>query len=637
MSRLNYSPSAGNTIVDKLKVYEGGTGETSAAAARTSLDLIANSSLNMPNGVAGLDADSKLLPSQIGDDGPSPISVFGPKTVTLNTSNVYEITNFDIFTDYMLEVIGGGNISRQGNKIVYVPTGAVGAGGFKINGRMCSVTVTIVRPEKPSLMVTDRFGGSARAVLQCSGSLFSMTGAPLVHSQSDWQVATDTAFTNIVTQSMQDRSNLIGWTSGPVDLAVTFYIRVRYYNGTNIPSPWSDTVAFRTKSNYVVSSEEFNPTPGDAVSGNHFGGTVVVSGDGNRVIFGARFQVQSNNGFGTAYVYFRDSNGLWSLEQKLQPTDLANDNFGCSLGIDETGTRAVVGAYEKSGGGAAYVFIRNGSTWTQEAKLLGAGTVNGDNFGAVASMSADGVRVALGARLMGGMGAAFIFVRNGTTWTQEQKLVSADLATGDQFGSAVSIDGTGQRCVVAAYQKNNRAGAIYVFLRGGNGSWVQEAKLLSSVNAAEDQLGWSVLISRQGDRLISGAPGTKTATGAAYVFRRVNNAWGQEAKLEIAGGPTNMNFGAVVSMDYAGDMVVISEEFGSGKDGSTATKPGNAYIYTRLNNLWSLEKKIAAAVDGSNARYGIGNAVAGYGNRVAVGAYAAGSFYPQSGTGYIYS
>lgn len=637
MPRMNYSPSAGSTIVDKLKIYEGGTGDTRTSTIRSNLQLVPNIGVNAANGVAGLDTDGKLLVSVFGDDGASPISLVGPKSVAVSTTSVYQMTNFDLFTEYKLEPIGEGKVSRQGNLISYVAPATPGIAGFKINGRECEVTITLVRPDAPAITPVARFGGTGKVVLQCSGTNFNVSAVGRRHDKSDWQISTDADFSNVVSQSLQDKVNLKSWTSGPVDLSTSYYLRLRYYDNTGVPSEWSSVTMYTTGANYVVSSEEFKAVPADLATGNHFGGAVCLTADGDRAFFTARFQRQANNGFGTVYVYFRNSSGLWNLEQKLAPNDLAEDNFGCTVGVDETGTRAIVGAYEKAGGGAAYIFIRNGTFWSQEAKLLGTGTVNGDNFGAVASISADGLRAVVGARLMGGNGAAFVYTRTGTSWSVEKKLSSSDLAAGDQFGSAMSIDGTGQRVVVAAYQKNNKAGAVYVFLRTAAADWVQEAKLLSSDIAANDQFGWTVFLSKDGDRIIAGSPTKKTSTGAVYIFKRVNNAWGQEVKLEIASSPTGMLFGTYCGMNYSGDLVTISEENGTGIPGSTATQPGNIYIFTRLNNLWRLEKKIGASDGASGDKFGIGNAVSGYGNRVIVGAYPKSGSASQTGAGYIYS
>jgi uncharacterized repeat protein (TIGR01451 family) len=203
-----------------------------------------------------------------------------------------------------------------------------------------------------------------------------------------------------------------------------------------------------------------------------------------------------------------------------------NDRFGRSVAID--GDTVVVGAYNADlgdiiGAGAAYVFTLDGSIWTEQQKLSASDKAGGDYFGR--SVAIDGDTIVAGAYRAdpGGSnaGAAYVFTRTGSTWTEQQKLTASDKAENDYFGRSVAI--SGETVVVGAYNADlgdiTDAGAAYVFTRTGS-TWTEQQTLTASDAAAEDRLGLSVAIS--GDTVVVGAcaadPGGVDRAGAAYVF-----------------------------------------------------------------------------------------------------------------------
>ena len=105
-------------------------------------------------------------------------------------------------------------------------------------------------------------------------------------------------------------------------------------------------------------------------------------------------------------------------------------------------------------------------------------------------------------------GAAYVFARSGTTWSQQAKLTAADAAANDNFGYSVAISGS--TAVVGAPVKNSETGAAYVFVRSGT-AWSQQAELTASDAAANDRFGWSVAIS--GSTVVVGASGKNPTPG----------------------------------------------------------------------------------------------------------------------------
>src|SRR4030095_6677637 len=100
-------------------------------------------------------------------------------------------------------------------------------------------------------------------------------------------------------------------------------------------------------------------------------------------------------------------------------------------------------------------------------------------------------------------------------WSQEQKLVASDGVAGDNFGYAVSL--AGDRVLVGAYGKDTAKGAAYVFVRNGS-AWTEDQKLVPGDGVAGDDFGWTVSVA--GDRALVGAPGDAGFRGAAHVFVR---------------------------------------------------------------------------------------------------------------------
>ena len=121
-------------------------------------------------------------------------------------------------------------------------------------------------------------------------------------------------------------------------------------------------------------------------------------------------------------------------------------------------------------------------------------------------------------------------------WTEMQKLLASDSKAGDWFGRSVSLDG--DTALIGADGDNengNWSGSAYVFTRNGT-TWSQEAKLLSSDGAAFDAFGFSVSLS--GDFALIGAFGDHSAKGSVYVFIRANTTWSQKAKIFDSDGAT---------------------------------------------------------------------------------------------------
>jgi pimeloyl-ACP methyl ester carboxylesterase len=443
---------------------------------------------------------------------------------------------------------------------------------------------------------------------------------------------------------------------------------------------------------------------------DNFGCSVAISGD--TMVVGAYLEDSSTTGVnstpnnseldaGAAYVFVR-SGSSWTQQAYLKASDPSSTSgignyFGYSVAI--SGDTLVVGAYSEDSSatgvngaesnddapnsGAAYVFVRSGTSWTQQAYLKASNADMFDNFGYSVSISGDTLVVgatgekSLATGVNGDQsndapndgtqhGAAYVFVRSGTTWAQQAYLKASNTASGapnphgngggDEFGCSVAI--SGDRLVVGAYgedslavgvngdQSNNNAlesGAAYVFARNGT-SWTQQAYLKAS-NAdvviegwyGGGYFGWSVAIS--GDTVVVGAFGessnavgvngneSNTAapeSGAAYVFVHSGTAWIQEAYLKASNAegqtPEIFNgdfFGQSVAV--SGDTVVVGAYHESsnatGVNGNqsdnSAEAAGAAYVFVRTGIVWTQEAYIKASNTESIAAFGYSVAISG--------------------------
>jgi len=318
----------------------------------------------------------------------------------------------------------------------------------------------------------------------------------------------------------------------------------------------------------------------DAVAIAWFGNSVALNGD--TAIIGAHGDNHAGYGTGAAYVFVRNG-GFWSQQAKLTADDAAEEDwFGNSVAL--SGDAAIIGAWLDdhpgiSNAGSAYVFVRSGEVWTQQAKLTASDADAVDFFGCSVALSGDTAVVgAYGdnhTRI--DAGSAYVFARSGETWSQQNKLTADDAATGDFFGASVAV--FGDMAVVGAYLDDHPgvedAGSAYVFVRSGV-VWTQHAKLTPDDVESGDYFGTSVAI--EADTAIVGAPWAERAgsvgAGAAYLYLFSDNFWTQQARLSAA---------EASALDLFGHSVAISAQTAFAgavqDDRAGATDAGSAYVF----------------------------------------------------------
>jgi hypothetical protein len=465
----------------------------------------------------------------------------------------------------------------------------------------------------------------------------------------------------------------------------------------------------------------------------HRGDSIAISRDGSTMAVGAPYESSNARGIngnqndnsmyasGAVYV-FTHQGGVWTEQAYVKASNPGqSDHFGSSVTLSADGNTMAVAAYFESSAsagvngnqdddslkqsGAVYVFARSGDRWTQQAylKASNAGRAgpsqdefgDGDQFGYSLSLSGDGNTLAVGAptedssaRTINGnqaddsaasSGAAYVFTRRGTTWSQQAYIKTSTSEGGDLFGFSVALSFDGNTLAASAFDERgsartingphdnlaNGSGALFVFTRNG-GRWTEQAYIKGSRNEATDQLGYSVAISDDGNTIAAGAGdedcltpginplgcdndspprgGANIWVGAAYVFVRSGGAWTEQAFIKASNARPYNSFGVKLALSGDGSTLAVSayleDSVGQGiKAAETqpfltvdhmdpwrdrhnqAEESGAVYLYTRNGTTWTPR----VYVKGSNTRagheFGSAIAVSGDGRLMAVGAH----------------
>ncbi len=353
-------------------------------------------------------------------------------------------------------------------------------------------------------------------------------------------------------------------------------------------------------------------TASDGKAGDKFGNSVSISGD--YAIVGTGEDLDEWRDQGSAYIFYH-SGGSWVQQAKLTVNDEEyGDEFGNSVSI--SGDYAIVANYlddigENEDQGSAYIFHRVGNTWVQQAKLTANDGNLLDHFGSSVSISGNYAIVGADKKLMenDNQGAAYVFHRSGSTWTQQAKLLADNGATGGFFGNSVSI--SGDFAIVGAYLDdaggNYNQGSAYIFHRSEN-SWTQQAKLTAFDGDDSDFFGSSVSISR--DYAIVGAyldrVGINGNQGSAYIFHFTGSSWIQETKITAGDGKGHDNFGNSVSI--SGDYAIVGAFL---SDNEENFHQGSAYVFHRSGSLWTEHLKLIGEDGASQDRFGKSVSISG--------------------------
>jgi trimeric autotransporter adhesin len=366
----------------------------------------------------------------------------------------------------------------------------------------------------------------------------------------------------------------------------------------------------------------------------------------------------------------------------------AGDVFGTSVALSADGSTMIVGAPSEDSAahtvdgdqsdntglesGAAYVFVRDGLRWSQQAYLKASTTLGGEQFGKQVAISADGNTVAIGAlgetskrgstELALDSGAAFVFTRSDGSWSEQAMLKSSNSEADDQVGWSVALSADGNTLAVGALGEDSDtrgvaagtslaneaaqdSGAAYVFERA-NDVWTEQAYVKASNTGAGDLFGWSVALSADGTTLAVSARGEASSargtssddseqaddsaafSGAVYLFVREQSTWKQQAYLKASNTDQADSFGTALALSAGGDTLAVSaineQSLATGVDGDQADNSesvcGAVYVFVRHDASWQQQAYIKASNTADHAQFGRALTLSSTGDLLAVGA-----------------
>lgn len=312
-----------------------------------------------------------------------------------------------------------------------------------------------------------------------------------------------------------------------------------------------------------VEQQELRPSDGEVE--DFFGLSLALSGDTLAV----------GSGEARAYVFVRTGAG-WVEQQKLEIAGLpSNSGFGTLLSLqDDT---LVFGAFSEDSpvqnAGALYVFVRSGGVWSLQQRLQPADVAEND-FNGIVLLSGDSLL--LGSPLKDGLqGAVYRFTRSGTRWTQQEKLTALDGQPRDGFGARLALDGNTLlvRALLHHGQPPYEKSAVYVFTRSGSG-FAQQQRIDLRAPGDLSWIAYPTAIS--GDTFVVAAPWEEAdgpKSGAAYVFTRSGGTWTQAARLVPVDSASELRFGSAVAV--SNDTLLI----GSPGDDRAGADVGRVHVY----------------------------------------------------------
>lgn len=362
-------------------------------------------------------------------------------------------------------------------------------------------------------------------------------------------------------------------------------------------------------------------TPVTQTEQAYFGFRVALSSDGNTALIGSS---PYNTGGGMAWVFTR-SGSTWTQQAQLAGTGGigAIDEFGASVALSADGNTALIGGPgdnrgktgQELGVGAAWVFTRSGSTWTQQgSKLTGSGETGEGEFGYSVALSADGSTALIGAPTdNGGVGAAWVFTRSGSAWaSQGSKLAASDESGQAGFGYSAALSSSGSTALIGGPSEQFvETGGAWVFTRSGS-TWTQQGPKLS----AGDSAGWSVALSADGNTALVGGPkqqvGETFNVGSAWVFTRSGSTWAQQGPaLTGTGESGEAEFGWSVALSADGNAALIGGPFDNNNSVEGHGLLGAAWVFMRSGSTWAQQgPKLTGSGEGREVSVEFGYSVA---------------------------
>jgi IPT/TIG domain/FG-GAP repeat len=406
--------------------------------------------------------------------------------------------------------------------------------------------------------------GGARVLLRVDtrGARYPLRIDPLIQQGSKLSAGSEGLFGTSVVLSADGNTALIGAprANGFGGVAWVF---------TRSGSTWSEqgpplTGSEQSGTEGGACGEESGEEEGEC----GFGSSVALSADGNTALIGGP---RDNAYIGGAWVFTREGS-TWSQQGAKLTAGGTKGHFGRSVALSGDGKTALIGAPTVIPHGAAWVFTREGSTWSQQGEELKGGEPEAvGNFGRSVALSSDGNSALIGSPGDNHyVGAAWTFTRSSSTWTQlGAKLTGGGEQDNGHFGFSVALSGDASTALIGGLDDNEGAGAAWAFTRSPSGFTEPGSKLTGGEESGDGKFGDSVALSSPGDTALIGGRGDSSHRGGAWLFTRSGTAWNQQdAKLTGGGEVGAANFGASAALSADGETALIGGPDDNGKIGA---------------------------------------------------------------------
>ncbi len=365
-------------------------------------------------------------------------------------------------------------------------------------------------------------------------------------------------------------------------------------------------------------SQQGEKLTGTGESGRgEFGWSVALSSSGNTAVIGGP---TDNSRVGAAWVFTRSGTGWSQQGEKLTGAEeIEAGEFGSSVKLSDVGTTALIGGSgDNTFVGAAWVFTESGGKWVQQGpKLTGGGESGRGEFGASDALSANGEEALIGApRDENAVGAVWAFKFSAGKWAQQGgKLTGGEETGAGEFGWSVALDSAGETAVVGGPSDNGSIGAAWAFKYSGT-EWLQQGKKLTGTGeSGKAEFGWSAALSGEGTTALVGGPEDNAKSGAAWAFVESGGEWTQQGEKLTGTGESG-----AAEVGYS---VALASEAETALAGGfdDAAGVGAAFAFTRSAGKWSQQgEKLTANGEVGDGDFGNSVAVSSEGNTALVGA-----------------
>ncbi len=307
--------------------------------------------------------------------------------------------------------------------------------------------------------------------------------------------------------------------------------------------------------------------------------------------------------------------------------EIGSSEFGSSVALSQDGSTALIGGILDNGQlGAAWVYVRSGSTYVEQKKLVGNGETPAGEFGESVALSANGNTALVGAPDDEGAnaalvtpsdgGAAWVFTRSGTTWGTGTKISPAVGGANNpsHFGTGVALSANGTIALIGGPGDGPGSGAVVEYTGSGS-SWTFQQRFLPNDESAPSGFGNAIAISADSNTAVIGDENDNNTPigGAAWVFTRSGITWSQQGtKLVPSDASSGASVGSSVAISGNGNTVLIGAD-------SDSNMVGAAFLYTRSAGVWSESQKLIGAKEAGGAFFGFSVALATDGQTAMVG------------------